>query len=105
MSLMSDLTDIIVEESKPEPELPEASEGQNIEEQLLDLEAHLDTSMHKMRRNLMIIRLLGLLSEDQDLQDNLLKESNRYNMIYKTCRYNFSVLLLLLFKILRNPNI
>merc|ERR550519_573529 len=30
-----------------------------------------------MRRNLMVIRLLGLFSEDQELQDDLLKQSDR----------------------------
>merc|ERR1719431_2058188 len=33
--------------------------------------------MHKMRKNLMVIRLLGLLSEDKSFQDNLLKESEK----------------------------
>ena len=68
MSLMADLTDMMVTESLPEPEVPEPKEGQSMESQLLELEAHMDRSMHKMRRNLMVIRLLGLMSEDKPLQ-------------------------------------
>ena len=37
----------------------------------------MDKMMNKMRRNLMVIRLLGLYSEDKTLQDNLMKESPR----------------------------
>jgi len=77
MSLMADLTDIIVVECEPHPDLPDPQEGQSMEEQLLELEKHMDTMMHRMRKNLMVIRLLGLFSEDKSLQDDLLKESNR----------------------------
>jgi len=80
LSLMEDLTNSMIDDDDPDqfdPEIPEAVPGQNIEQQLLDLEKHLDDSMHKMRRNLMVIRLLGLLSEDKSFQDNLLKESEK----------------------------
>ena len=63
---------------KVDPELPETGDMQGMEEQLVALEATLDTSMRRMRKNLMVIRLLGLLSEDAELQENLLKESDRY---------------------------
>jgi len=77
MSLMADLTTMIVEDSKVDTELPETGDMQGMEEQLVALEATLDTSMRRMRKNLMVIRLLGLLSEDAELQENLLKESDR----------------------------
>ena len=41
------------------------------------MERQLDQTMTKMRRSLMVIRLLGLLSEDTSLQDSLLAESDR----------------------------
>ena len=63
---------------KVDPELPETGDMQGMEEQLVALEATLDTSMRRMRKNLMVIRLLGLLSEDAELQENLLKEPDRY---------------------------
>ena len=63
---------------KVDTELPETGDMQGMEEQLVALEATLDTSMRRMRKNLMVIRLLGLLSEDAELQENLLKESDRY---------------------------
>ena len=80
LKLMSDLTDI-VGESETELELPEPEPGVDLETQLRDLETRLDSAMHRMRRNLMVIRLLGLLSEDQGLQDDLLKETSRYKVV------------------------
>jgi len=79
LSLMEDLTSAMIEDDneKFDLELPEAEPGQDIEQQLLNLEKHLDGTMHRMRKNLMVIRLLGLLSEDKDFQDNLLKESEK----------------------------
>ncbi len=49
----------------------------DLEQQLRDMEQQLDETMAKMRRNLMVIRLLGLLSEDNGLQDSLMAESDR----------------------------
>jgi len=79
LSLMEDLTNSMIDDDKDEFDLefPEPVPGEDMEKQLLDLEKHLDNSMHKMRRNLMVIRLLGLLSEDKSFQENLLKESEK----------------------------
>jgi len=78
LSLMEDLTNAMVEDGLGEDvELPEAAPGVDLEQQLKDLERHLDQSMHRMRRNLMVIRLLGLLSEDESFQENLLKHSDK----------------------------
>jgi len=79
LSLMEDLTNNMIDDdnSTLDVELPESVPGQDMEQQLLDLEKHLDSTMHKMRKNLMVIRLLGLLSEDKSLQDNLLKETEK----------------------------
>jgi len=79
LSLMEDLTNSMIDDDKDQLDLefPEPVPGEDVEKQLLDLEKHLDNSMHKMRKNLMVIRLLGLLSEDKSFQDNLLKESEK----------------------------
>lgn len=78
LSLLEDLTVAMIDDDleEIEPDLPEVHAG-DVEQQLLDLEKHLDSTMHKMRRNLMVIRLLGLLSEDNNFQENLLKQSNK----------------------------
>jgi len=85
LSLMEDLSNVMMEDQKDDfnPEIPEPSPGQDLEQQLLDLENHLDSTMHRMRKNLMVIRLLGLLSEDKSFQENLLKESGK--MIQFVC--------------------
>jgi len=79
LSLMEDLTNSMSEEVLDEEDitLPEIKPGENLEQQVLDLESLLDASMHKMRRNLMVIRMLGLLSEDKSFQDDILKESDK----------------------------
>jgi len=77
LSLTADLTGIMTDEVNPEPELPPLESGCDVEKQLLEIEASMDKMMNKMRRNLMVIRLLGLYSEDKTLQDNLMKESPR----------------------------
>ena len=78
LCIMEDLT-VMVEENKDgfDVELPNPGEGEDVEKQILDLEDHLDTVMHRMRKNLMILRLLGLLSEDKSIEENLLKESDK----------------------------
>ena len=49
----------------------------NKEEQLLQLERDLDSTMNSLRRKLMVIRLLGLMSEDEKLQEEVMKNSSR----------------------------
>ena len=49
----------------------------NKEEQLLQLERDLDSTMNSLRRKLMVIRLLGLMSEDEKLQEKVLENSSR----------------------------
>ena len=53
----------------------QAKPGQDVEQQLLDIEECLDNTMTKMRKNLMVIRLLGLLSEDENLHEDLMSRS------------------------------
>jgi len=78
LSLTADLTDIMVDDvTTAEPDLPPLEPGGDIQAQLLDMENTMDNMMHRMRRNLMVIRLLGLYSEDKTLQDNLMNESPR----------------------------
>ena len=68
LSLTADLTGIMSDEMTAEPELPPLEPGVDVEKQLLEIEATMDNMMKKMRRNLMVIRLLGLYSEDKTLQ-------------------------------------
>ena len=78
LCLMEDLT-AMVEENKDDldVELPQAGEGDDVVKQILDLEDHLDAVMHRMRKNLMILRMLSLLSEDKSIEENLMKESDK----------------------------
>jgi len=78
LSLTADLTDIMVDDvTTAEPDLPPLEPGGDIAAQLIEMENTMDNMMHRMRRNLMVIRLLGLYSEDKTLQDNLMNESPR----------------------------
>ena len=78
LCLMEDLT-VMVEDSKDgfDVEVPTGEAGEDLEKQILDLEDHLDSVMHRMRKNLMILRLLSLLSEDKSIEENLFKESEK----------------------------
>ena len=69
----------MVEENKDglDVELPEVGDGDNGAKQILDLEDHLDGVMHRMRKNLMILRKLSILSEDKSIKENLMKESDK----------------------------
>eukprot|EP00096_Caligus_rogercresseyi_P011028 TRINITY_DN4207_c0_g1_i2.p1 TRINITY_DN4207_c0_g1~~TRINITY_DN4207_c0_g1_i2.p1 ORF type:complete len:978 (+),score=245.92 TRINITY_DN4207_c0_g1_i2:190-3123(+) len=53
------------------------SEDVSTEEKLLRIERDLDDTMSQLKKNLMIIRLLGLMSEDETLQENISKNSSR----------------------------
>ena len=77
LCMMEDLT-VMVEDNKDgfDVKLPSPGEG-DVERQILDLEDHLDGVMHRMRKNLMILRLLSLLSEDKSIEENLLAESDK----------------------------
>ena len=76
LALMNDLTEIMIDDEDDggdvvgdDLELPTlAAGGEGLEQKLLDLNAHLDRTMQKMRTSLMVVRLLGLLSEDDKLQ-------------------------------------
>ena len=54
-----------------------SSSAKELEQKLLDFETELDQTMATLRRNLMIIRLLGLMSEDDQLQESLMKNSEQ----------------------------
>ena len=56
---------------------PDGSSAKQLEQKLLDFEAELDSTMATLRKNLMIIRLLGLMSEDDQLQDSLMRNSEQ----------------------------
>ena len=46
-------------------------------ESLLDMEFELDETMRKIRKGLMVIRLIGLMSEDEKLQNALMQDSGQ----------------------------
>ena len=56
---------------------PLARTASEMERKLLEFECELDATMQRLRKNLMVIRLLGLMSEDEELQDQLMKDSKR----------------------------
>ena len=63
LSLLEDLTVAMIEDNleEMEPNYLMFMVETDMEKQLPDLEQHLDSTMHRMRRNLMVIRLLSLL--------------------------------------------
>ena len=54
-----------------------ARSASEMERKLLEFESELEATMQRLRKNLMVIRLLGLMSEDEELQDQLMKDSKR----------------------------
>ena len=94
MSLLQDLTDMMEEvelslSKSPDPnssstfdiekadaDTQEIKEARNLKI-LLDLELELEESMCKIRKRMMVIRLIGLMSEDDILKDSLLNNSGK----------------------------
>ena len=61
-------------ESKPERKY--FTEEQTIES-LLEMERELEDSMRKVRKRMMVIRMIGLMSEDEGLKESLLQNSGK----------------------------
>ena len=94
MSLLQDLTDMMEEVElslskssdlnssstcdieKSDADTQETKEARNLKI-LLDLELELEESMCKIRKRMMVIRLIGLMSEDDILKDSLLNNSGK----------------------------
>ena len=55
---------------------PLARTASEMERKLLEFECELDATMLRLRKNLMVIRLLGLMSEDEELQGGDSKKDN-----------------------------
>ena len=87
LTLLKDLTDLMSEESnQSQPtdfsnKLSESTEEMSSSEaacaKILALERELDETMFKLRKQLMVIRLLGLMSEDDKLQEALSKNAEK----------------------------
>jgi len=78
LSLLADLSALILEEKVEEKvNLEDLDSNKAKEEQLLQLERDLDSTMNSLRRKLMVIRLLGLMSEDEKLQEEVMKNPTR----------------------------
>ncbi|XP_040569681.1 transport and Golgi organization protein 6 homolog isoform X1 [Lepeophtheirus salmonis] len=74
MILVSKLTEIM---SGKEFDIDLNAEELSTEKKLLQIESDLENTMSQLKKNLMIIRLLGLLSEDDTLQEDISKNSSR----------------------------
>ena len=75
LCLLGELSSVMTEETS---EVDNFNIAENsTEQQLLQLERDLDSTMNNLRRKLMIIRLLGLMSEDEKLQEKVLESSSR----------------------------
>ena len=61
---------------KADADKQETKEARNLKI-LLDLELELEESMCKIRKRMMVIRLIGLMSEDDILKDSLLNNSGK----------------------------
>ena len=46
-------------------------------QKLLEMESELDESMRRIRRRMMVIRMIGLMSEDEGLKESLLQNSGK----------------------------
>ena len=79
LSLLNDLNLFMESEGREEIdlEIDDKAEEKDGEEKLLQLERDLDQTMMTLRRKLMVIKLLELLSEDNELQEQVLKNSMR----------------------------
>ena len=62
LSLLGDLTNLIRDENESNLNLDKVQASK--QEELLQLERDLDQTMSDLRRHLMIIRMIGLMSED-----------------------------------------
>ena len=77
LSLLNDLNHLMLTENDTDEIAVENVEQNSSEEKLLQLEQDLDRTMMTLRRKLMVIKLLELLSEDKDLQEEVMKNSTR----------------------------
>ena len=76
LCLLEDLTMMVEDNKEGFVELPDAGEGDNVEKQILDLD-YLDQVLHRTRKNLMVLHMLSLLSEDKSIEENLMKHSDK----------------------------
>ena len=65
---------IDLDENKIEPE---DSKCMQTLQNLLEMESELDESMRRIRKRMMVIRLIGLMSEDEALKESLLQNSGK----------------------------
>ena len=80
LSLLNDLNHLMLTENADDNDeigVENIEEQNSSEEKLLQLEQDLDRTMMTLRRKLMVIKMLELLSEDKDLQEQVMKNSMR----------------------------
>ena len=61
---------------KDDAEMKHSTEEQTIQS-LLEMESELEDSMRKVRKRMMVIRMIGLMSEDEGLRESLLQNSGK----------------------------
>ena len=93
LNLLQDLTDMLddidssndkvdnleceeISKTESKPERKYFTEEQTIES-LLEMERELEDSMRKVRKRMMVIRMIGLMSEDEGLKESLLQNSGK----------------------------
>ena len=94
LNLLQDLTDMLddtepladkalddsdyqdVPKTKDNAEMKHSTEEQTIQS-LLEMESELEDSMRKVRKRMMVIRMIGLMSEDEGLRESLLQNSGK----------------------------
>ena len=90
LNLLQDLTDMLddtepladksldedVAKIKDDAEMKHSTEEQTIQS-LLEMESELEDSMRKVRKRMMVIRMIGLMSEDEGLRESLLQNSGK----------------------------
>ena len=73
---LDDSDDQDVAKIKDNAEFKNSTEEQTIQS-LLEMESELEDSMRKVRKRMMVIRMIGLMSEDEGLRESLLQNSGK----------------------------
>ena len=93
LNLLQDLTDMLddieprsdkridsdyhkISNVKDDIEMKHSTEEETIQS-LLEMETELEDSMRKVRKRMMVIRMIGLMSEDEGLRESLLQNSGK----------------------------
>ena len=76
-----------ISKTESKPERKHFTEEQTIES-LLEMERELEDSMRKVRKRMMVIRMIGLMSEDEGLKESLLQNSGKMIEVRESIKRN-----------------